>query len=345
MDDPVSSSDAPPLLVYCGQQICPDYPASVVAKIRTLAALGESHPIRPTLVWADTDRSGSEKAITTIRWPLRERVASVSLAPRSTRNAEIRFVQPDGAALRQSWERLGAWLAQSVEESEVRKEATARHGAIARQLNGAKTLAEVNHTLTTVLLREALDVSLPSVFVSSLVERGALTPSLEQVITHIDDFVAAFNEGVERLGALGVNAHLTPREPDYLPLYYSCPEHNQRVRLVHVRSGRDSLAVADCPEHGSHRFDLGRDQKSLAELEVTGRWSPDVTLPIHLDGLVSGVVAGRSSALYGIVLGWAQRTVLGTQPNPVLVPDELSRPAPEGAVDSLLFAYLTGQTP
>ncbi len=329
-------------IVYSGQQLYPDYRKSVLAKIRALVGLAELGTIQPTLLWLDTDRSGSEKAITTIRWPMPDRVRSVSLAARSTRSAEIRFVSVDPEYVRQSWELLGAWLAQTVAPPHARQEAMSRHASIGLELGDAHTLAEVNHVLTSAQLDAAIGVTIPFVFASTLMTRGLITASIERVLTHIDDFVAAYNEGIEQLTAFGINAHVRPRGPDYLPLYYSCPVDNHRMRLVHVRDGMDSLAEAACSHHGRHRFHLGRGECSLAELEAAGRWSSDVTLPVYLTDLVSGVVAGRSSALYGIVLGWAQRKVLGISPHPVLVPNELRRPAADQLVDSLLFSYLTG---
>lgn len=330
-----------PLLVYTGQQIYADYGRSVVAKLESLAQLAESGGIDGVLVWSDIDRSGADKAMTTISWPVGE-TKSVSLAARSWRSAEPRFVQLEPLLVRTSWRRLGAWLAQTVEDPRERRGAMARHAAIGAMLDEARTLADATRALTEVLMTDALGMALPAVSVSALLDRGSFTASVERTLNHIEDFIGAFNDGIERMRILGFNPQVRPRSEDYLPLYYSCPYRPDRMPLSHVRDGEESFAEANCSVHGTHRFSLGRGERSLAELEATGRWSPDVTLPLYLDDLVSGVVAGRSSAMYGIVLAWAQRKLLGTEPVPILVPEELGLGHDERAVDSLLFSYLTG---
>ena len=69
----------------------------------------------------------------------------------------------------------------------------------------------------------------------------------------------------------------------------------------------------------------------------------DVCVPIFMNDLVSGFVAGRSSALYSLVMNEVLRRVLGKRPVPILVPNNDS-PIGSGApqVDSLLHDYLTG---
>jgi hypothetical protein len=60
-----------------------------------------------------------------------------------------------------------------------------------------------------------------------------------------------------------------------------------------------------------------------------------------LNDLSSGVVAGKSSALYGIVLNEVLRTVLGKRPVPMLVPKALAQDGQsDGGVDSVLHRYL-----
>jgi hypothetical protein len=93
----------------------------------------------------------------------------------------------------------------------------------------------------------------------------------------------------------------------------------------------------------AYRFHLGQDRLSMAEIVPTQRWSPDVTLPLLMKGYVSGLVAGRSSALYGLVLNEVLTRVWGERPVPMLVPERCKAraDAPE-QVDSLLYTYLTG---
>jgi hypothetical protein len=101
--------------------------------------------------------------------------------------------------------------------------------------------------------------------------------------------------------------------------------------------------VLDCSCGARRRFHLGGRELSLGELEATGRWSPDVTLPVYLNDLAGGVVVGRSSALYGLVLDDVLERVLGRSPIPMLVPEDLAAVlAEEPAVDSVLYDYLVG---
>lgn len=65
-----------------------------------------------------------------------------------------------------------------------------------------------------------------------------------------------------------------------------------------------------------------------------------MTLPVYLNAYVSGVVAGRSTALYGLVLDEVLRKVLGSRPIPMMVPPQLGVP-PDAAVYNLLFQCLT----
>jgi hypothetical protein len=48
-----------------------------------------------------------------------------------------------------------------------------------------------------------------------------------------------------------------------------------------------------------------------------------VLLPVFLNDLASGVVGGRSSAVYGMVLNRVLREALGEDPIPMLVPESL----------------------
>jgi hypothetical protein len=115
-----------------------------------------------------------------------------------------------------------------------------------------------------------------------------------------------------------------------------------RRRLAHKREGADHLAVAGCRCGTSYRFHLGGHRLSVAELAATGRWSVDVCLPLFVDGLVSGMVVGRSSASYGLVLNQVATQVLGTSPVPMLVPADLPDAMPDPhRSNSALFDYLT----
>jgi hypothetical protein len=59
-----------------------------------------------------------------------------------------------------------------------------------------------------------------------------------------------------------------------------------------------------------------------------------------LNDFVSGAVAGKSSALYGLVLNAVLEKALGKQPVPMVVPASLAKQRDLGTVDSLLYNYL-----
>ena len=69
-------------------------------------------------------------------------------------------------------------------------------------------------------------------------------------------------------------------------------------------------------------------------------------LPTLLNDLASGVVAGKSSAIYGMVLNRVLREALDKEPIPMLVPEGLTSPdAPDARLvaDSLMVTYLMGR--
>jgi hypothetical protein len=86
-------------------------------------------------------------------------------------------------------------------------------------------------------------------------------------------------------------------------------------------------------------FDLGRDGTDLAKLVATGRWSIDVSMPLHHNDLASGWVAGRSTALYGLAFNEVLERVFGRRPIPMLVPRDL--PADSAPEETLLVLWLT----
>lgn len=91
-----------------------------------------------------------------------------------------------------------------------------------------------------------------------------------------------------------------------------------------------------------YKFHLGQGKLSIAKIVQTGRWSPDVCFPIFFNDLVSGFVAGKSSALYLMVMNQVMQQALNKRPVPVLVPPGLDAPdeAPDKP-DSLLYKYMT----
>ena len=318
-------------LVHIGQQVCADYDRAVVSKFE-VAGLLELSGITPALLWHDCDRAGSERYGMRLRLPNADGPRGVWLAHRSLGKQEPRFIEVDPEQLEQLLAYLGSWLRSRL-ASGHRAAARARLAALIEAVRpvGGQTLSAVNRAIAEHLLREALGLHLRSTSLSAMLDRGLLTPSVNAYLAQIDDVIRVFNEGVSTLVADGIDPLVRPLDADHLPLFYSCATCGTRVRLVHERLERGHYAVAQCPCGVERRFHIGHRTISLGELEATDRWSPDVSLPVHLNRLASGWVVGRSTALYGMVLNGVTERVLGHKPIPGFVPPGLEDPADEGA--------------
>ena len=65
-------------------------------------------------------------------------------------------------------------------------------------------------------------------------------------------------------------------------------------------------------------------------------------MPVYHNDIASGWVAGRSTALYGLVFNEVLKKVLGRRPIPALVPAQLAVEPPEkSSTSTLLLDYLT----
>lgn len=329
-------------LVHIGQQACADIGPTVAAKFdasRPLAAAGAT----PAVLWHDVDRAGSERRGMRVVLPSGNKTRGVWLAHRSLDGREMRFVVVDPDDLARLFDELHAWVDSNLPRD--RAGAGARVDALADAVlaRSPVTLGEVNRALSDFLLRAQLGLELPSTPLSALLARELLTDSVVVYLNALDAVVRVFNEAIDALADAGVDTHLRPLADDYLPLFYSCEDCGARTRLAHERAGADHHAVATCRCGVRHRHHLGAGTLSLGELEAGGRWSPDVSLPIHHNHLASGWVVGRSTALYGMVLNEVMERALGIDPIPGHVPAALS--AGDGGPmsgDSLLLEYLVG---
>ncbi len=327
--------------VYVGQQIYADYRQSVLNKISALQNLAKEESIFPFLMWSDTDRAGSDKLIARIVWPDQDKTISISIAPPGTKDAEPRFIDLDTLQLQKAIDRLGTYLFQSA----TRKRETKSRYRQLRTLflpERALTLSEFNRQLTHFLLDNHLEFNPRSIFISDIMNRGMITDAINICLNNIIDFIGVFNETVYSMMQMEIEPQVKPLAEDYLPLCYSCEVDNRRLKLHHRLDGTEHFAVGSCKCGADYSFYLGRKSLAIDELARTNRWSLDVSLPIFLNDLVSGVVAGKSSALYGIVLNQVLSKVLGKKAGPVLVPASLG--AKENNLrhfDSLIYSYLT----
>jgi hypothetical protein len=236
---------------------------------------------------------------------------------------------------------LAVWVRELPPD--LRDRAEARRADLAEALLGTPvgTLAGAGRSVASFLLARSVEFDAPGVFVSELARWGLLTDRVSVAVARVDDLVIVFNAALESLVARDVDPMVRPLGEDYLPLHYSCPVDGTRQRLRREHRGADRFAVTSCVCGRDYRFPLG-GSPPLGDLLATDRWSVDVTIPLYLNGLASGVVAGQSSALYGLVLNEVVEKVLGEPPIPVLVPPDLPEVLADEHRPTLLVEYLTG---
>lgn len=332
-------ADPSELPVYMGQQVYVDYRRSVLSKIEELHHLEGAPGMFPFCVWMDTDRAGSDKLMTRFRWPNGAAPVTISLAPRGVKDREPRFIALDPERLQRGIDRLATCVFQAERTPQTRGRLNELRALFAG--GGDLPLNRFNRRLTDFLLERQMRITLPAIFVSEMVARGWLRAPLETCLNRIPDLIRVFNGTIERLARAGVDPVVRPLPADYLPLFYSCDDDARRLRLRHEIAGGEHYAVASCRCGADYRFYLGASELTLDELAPTGRWSPDLLFPVLINDQVSGVVVGRSSALYSLVLNAVLREVLGQRPVPMLVPPELGQPEePDPPFDSLIYRYL-----
>jgi hypothetical protein len=329
-------------IVYMGQQLSVDYGASVFAKLAALSELDAAHDLHGCALWVDVDRAGSDKRMTVISWPRGDGRIGVSMAPPGSKDREPRFISIEKRELFRALDRLRTYLG----EAGVGRRGLDRYARLRDVLSRrpADTLADVSAEVTDLLLAE-YGIRLAPVRLSSLLEKRDLTEQVEACLNALPRVIEVFNRAVFDLRERGVDPLLHPLADDYLPLRISCASDATRLPLRRRDGIGGVYAVATCPCGATYRFRLGRGELSLDEIARTHRWSPDVLLPTLVNDLASGVVAGKSSAIYGMVLNRVLREALGKEPIPMLVPDGLTSPAPGCTplvADSLMVTYLLG---
>ncbi|HJP64678.1 MAG TPA: hypothetical protein VKA30_00070, partial [Actinomycetota bacterium] len=261
------------------------------------------------------------------------------LAARRWKEREVRSVPVSADDLDAAMRDLAKW-ARELPRAE-RERAEVRRRALADEVTPG-TLAATSRAFASILLDAVLGFAPSSVFGSELVAAGVLDVPMNAVLGSLHDVVAVIGDAIDALHAADVDPVLKPLPDDYLPLHVACSRDGARRRLRHLRAGADHVGVSACPCGQEDRFHLGAGTLSLGALAGTDRWSPDVTLPVYLNGVSSGVVVGRSSALYGIVLNQVVEKVLGEPPVPMLIPPDLASALDDQRrPDSLLFDYLT----
>jgi hypothetical protein len=331
----------PAPIVYMGQQLCVDYGPSVIAKLVALSELQAD--ARGVALWVDTDRAGSEKRMTSIAWPRPGGREGISLAPPGSKKREPRFIHVEQPLLMKALDRLRTYLG----ESGAGTRSLERYARLREIISSppAHTLADLSARLTEFVLAEN-GIRPAHVRLSRLLEEGRVAERVEACVNALPRVIEAFNGALSDLRAAGVDPLLHPLADDYLPLRLACEADGTRLPLRRRDGVGGPDAVARCQCGASYRFRLGGDQLSIAEITRTHRWSPDVLLPVFLNGLASGVVGGRSSAVYGMVLNRVLREALGEEPIPMLVPESLlseDAVGTEPVAESLVVGYLLGR--
>ena len=330
--------------VCSGQQVYVDYHASVLAKMVVLQQIEQVKDLAPFFIWHDTDRSGSDPLITKFEWPMNQKSYPLKIAPPALGEVETRFVSLDPELIQKVLETLKNYLFQSklpdkklvVERFEAFKE-------IFLKYNSA-SLSTFNFELTNFLLERQFGWKPASALLSFIVENSVLNEGINFALNNLPSFVQVYNAAIEDLGQRGIDPQVRTLTEDYLPLYYSCKLDGRRLRLQHQILKDEHYAVAKCKCNQEYRFYLGQKSLSLGELAQTGRWSPDVTLPVLLNRQVSGFIMGKSSALYGLVMKEIVAKVFDQTPVPFLVPEALKQaPKVPPEFDSLIYNYLMGK--
>jgi hypothetical protein len=327
--------------VCFGHQISCDYRRSVARKFAAARELAARPPIAPVFVPVDTDRAGADPSSVRVQWgegtaaPFSTRLVSNKL-----RSMETRFVPVDEVRLPELLGDAARWFRKTSGVAPERWEPRLERLAEALSDSEIRTLAQANLTVTRVLLHDHVRYDPPCLLLSELAALGFMTTLLTLAVARIDAFVAAYNQAIDSLTRAGVDPQVRSLTDDYLPLHYACPRDQRRERLRHERRGGDHFAVASCHCGAEFRFWMGSGSISLDEVMADGRWSTDVTFALYLGDYVSGILAGQSSALYGLVLAEVARTVLDREPRPTLLPPELASGLEPGESNSLLYDYL-----
>jgi hypothetical protein len=330
-------------LICSGQQTYIDYGHSVLDKITLLRAMESQADLHPFFLWVDTDRSASDTLMTKFAWPVFGKKGPITILPPEAGEIEMRFAEVDEDVLVSAIDRLGSYLRDLAGQGTAgHEDARARYKQL-RQIftsAGDDTLSSFNLRVTEHLLQAVYGYTPPSVVLSDVLDTAFVIKGLNVLLNHIDAYIEAFNAGVNALLANDVNPHVHHVDTDYLPLFYSCDVDGRRLRLHHrIEGSGEHFAVSECRCGERYKFYLGKGELRADEIVATRRWSLDVCFPILFNDQISGFVAGKSSALYLLVMNHALRTVLKQQQVPIFV--SLSHNS-HPAQDSLVHRYFIG---
>jgi len=329
-------------LVCSGQQIYVDYHQSVLSKIEILRDMEQDENLFPFFLWVDTDRSASDNLMTKFAWPSASKKGAITILPPGAKEVELRFARIDALQLSSAISKLETYLRGSNQKVGGAKDKYQQFRTFF--VDGhADTLSVFNLQLTDFLLSQVFGYVPRSFWLSEQLNKTYILDEVNLFLNRVEDIVRIFNEARQSLAQAGIDPQVRFLDDDYLPLFYSCEKDDRRLRLSHHIDGNDHFAVSSCKCGRDYKFHLGKDTLSIAEIAQTNRWSPDVCFPVFFNDLVSGFVAGKSSAIYLMILNEVLRKVLDKNPVPILVPESLRNNGhEEDQIDSLIYRYFTG---
>lgn len=329
-DDP--RDDGP--IAFAGQQPYVDYYPAVPVKLDALASCGGAS----FYAFADYAPLGSDP------WMSRTELPSVA-APdgvlrlhfqrslRAWEGRDLRFVPPpDAALLALIAERLKGMITDAARHATfARNDAYSRLRELLAGYEEARTRARSLGEFTAIAsarLFRRLGFSLPLLSLSDLLAREEVLPSIAETLAV---FIREHALVVEAVGEAmshdeGGELHFTRKEPGHIPVAVAGADDGIRRPMRLRMNGGDHLLVA-----GGETFNAGRaDASSLVELlhRLRGRWSLDVFAPLFLFRLgVSGIVNGRGSIRYSLVLGHVMQRLFGERHVPNLLCSCAPRPS------------------
>jgi hypothetical protein len=305
-------------LAFGGQQPYVDYYPAVPAKLDPLEECGGFY------AFADYAPFGSDV------WMARTELPCVT-APdgllrlalyrpmRALAGKDLRFVSPpESATVDDVEEKLKGLITHAVRVVAFsRKDAFARLRSLMADLRESRERAsnagECNSIWSARLFRR-IGFRVPLVSFSELLQREELLPSVAETLALFIQQRALVAKTVDE--ALGLEdadeLHFTSKPDDHVPLAITGTDGIRRP----VRFDGDRLVCH------RERLDAGADAASLAELlrKLRGRWSLDVFAPLFLFRLgVTGIVNGRGSIRYSLVLGRVMQRLFGVPHPPNLL--------------------------
>src|SRR6185436_7917243 len=332
VDRPAMRDDGP--IAFAGQQPYVDYYPAVPVKLDALASCGGAS----FFAFADYAPLGSDP------WMSRTELPAVA-APdsvlrlcfvrslRAWEGRDLRFVPPpEPALLALIAERLKGMITEAARYTAFAKgDAYARLRELLAGYEEARTRARSLGEFTAIAsarLFRRLGFSLPFVSLSDLLAREELLPSIAETLAVFIREHALVVEAVEEAMSHDERGelHFTHKESGHIPLAVAGAEDGIRRPMRLAMSGGDHLLVA-----GGETFNAGRaDAASLVELlrRLRGRWSLDVFAPLFLFRMgVSGIVNGRGSIRYSLVLGHVTQRLFGERHMPNLLCSCAPRPS------------------